>query len=295
AGMLNPRQVEAFRAVMATGSVTSAATMMNVTQPAVSRLIRDLEFTLKLALFERRGNRLKPTAEANHLFAEVERTFVGLSRISQFAEELRAGRAGSLRIAGMPAMTCGFLTRLVGRFAVRRPEVAVTLHGMSSHLIAEGVAAGRYDFGIVEAAVERPGLVVESLPARAVAAIPARDPLVRRKALGPKDFADRSFISLGPVSLFRSRIDAALAGVRRRMLIETQLTEIACVLVAEKAGLALVDPFSMSEFAGRGVVFRPFRPDVFFDAAILTPTGRPMSALAAEFLGTLRQAARAVT
>jgi DNA-binding transcriptional LysR family regulator len=292
--MLNPRQVEAFRAVMATGSVTSAATMMHVTQPAVSRLIRDLEFTLKLALFERRGNRLEPTAEAHHLFTEVERTFVGLSRISQFADELRTGRAGSLRIAGMPTMTCGFLTRHVGRFVKRRPEVAVTLHGLSSHLIADGVAAGRYDFGIVEAAVERPGLSVEALPARAVVAIPARDPLAKRSVLGPKDFEDRSFISLGPASLFRSRIDAALAGVRRRQLIETQLTEIACVLVAEKAGLALVDPFSMSEFTGRGVVFRPFRPDVFFDAAVLTPTGRPMSALAAEFLGTFRQAARAI-
>jgi len=292
--MLNPRQVEAFRAVMATGSVTSAAATMHVTQPAVSRLIRDLEFTLKLALFERRGNRLEPTAEAHHLFAEVERTFVGLSRISQFAEELRTRRAGSLRIAGMPTMTCGLLTRLVGRFVTRRSEVAVTLHGMASHLIADGVAAGRYDFGIVEAAVERPGLTVEALPARAVAAIPARDPLAKRDTLGPKDFEDRSFIALGPASLFRSRIDAALAGVRRRQLIETQLTEIACLLVAERAGLALVDPFSVSEFTGRGVVFRPFRPDVFFDAAVLTPTGRPMSSLATEFLGTFRQAAKAI-
>jgi len=289
--MLNPRQVEAFRAVMATGSVTSAAAMMHVTQPAVSRLIRDLELTLKLALFERRGNRLEPTAEANHLFAEVERTFVGLSRISQFAEELRTRRAGSLRIAGMPAMTCGFLTRHVGRFAVRRPEVAVTLHGLPSHLIADGVAAGRYDFGIAEAAVERPGLTVEPLPAKAVAAIPAGDPLAKRAVLGPKDFEDRAFISLGPASLFRSRIDAALAGVRRRQLVETQLTEIACVLVAEKVGLSLVDPFSISEFTGRGVVFRPFRPDVFFDAVVLTPTGRPMSALAADLLTTFRQAA----
>src|SRR5205807_6797550 len=53
--MLNPRQVEAFRAVMTTGSVTLAATTMHVTQPAVSRLIRDLERALKLVLFERRG------------------------------------------------------------------------------------------------------------------------------------------------------------------------------------------------------------------------------------------------
>src|SRR5205085_12508072 len=252
--MLNPRQVEAFRAVMTTGSVTSAAATRHVTQPAVSRLIRDLEATLKLALFERRGNRLAPTAEAGHLFAEVERTFVGLSRISQFAEELRARRAGSLRIAGMPALTCGFLTRHVGRFAVRRPEVAVTLHGLPSHLIADGVAAGRYDFGIAEAPVERPGLTVEALPAKAVAAIPAGDPLAKRDVLRPKDFKDRSFISLGPASLFRSRIDAAMAGVPRRQLIETQLMEIACVLVAEKAGLSLVSPFSMSEFIGRGVV-----------------------------------------
>ncbi|MGO8910631.1 MAG: LysR substrate-binding domain-containing protein [Bradyrhizobium sp.] len=293
--MLNPRQVEAFRAVMTTGSVTSAATMMHVTQPAVSRLIRDLEASLKLALFERRGNRLEPTAEAGHLFAEVERTFVGLSRISQFAEELRVRRAGSLRIAGMPAVTCGFLSRLVGRFIARRPEVAVTLHGLPSHLIADGVAAGRYDFGIAEASVERPGLLVETLPIKAVAAVPQDDPLARRQILGPKDFEDRSFVSLGQATLFRSRIDATLAGVRRRQLIETQLTEIACILVAERAGVSLVDPLSASEFAGRGVVFRPFRPDVMFEAVILTPSARPMSALAIEVIDKCRSAVSAIS
>src|SRR5258708_23285223 len=75
--MLNPRQVEAFRAVMTTGSVTSAATMMHVTQPAVSRLIRDLEFTLKLALFERRGHPLRPTPHAPPLFPAGEPTLLG--------------------------------------------------------------------------------------------------------------------------------------------------------------------------------------------------------------------------
>src|SRR5258708_2301476 len=205
--MLNPRQVEAFRAVMVTGSVKSAAKTMHVTQPAVSRLIRDLQLTLKLALFHRRGNRLEPIAEAS---------------------------------------------------------------------------------------VERQGLNTETLPAKALAAVPEGDPLAQRDTLGPKDFEGRSFISLGTASLFRSRIDAALAGVRRRQLIETQLTEIACVLVAEKAGLSLVDPFFASDFTGRGVVFRPFRPELFFDAVVLTPTGRPMSALAAELLGTFRQAARAI-
>ena len=86
-----------------------------------------------------------------------------------------------------------------------------------------------------------------------------------------------------------------MAGVPRRQLIETQLMEIACVLVAEKAGLSLVSPFSMSEFIGRGVVFRAFRPDIFFDAAILLPAGRPISALASEFLDTFRAAVQALS
>jgi len=290
--LLNPRQVEAFRAVMTTGSVTAAAQFMHVTQPAVSRLIHDLERALKLTLFVRRGNRLEPTAEAHHLFAEVERTFVGLSRISQFADDLRVRRAGAIRVAGMPAATCGFLTRHVGRFIARRPDVAVTLHGLPTHLIADGVAAGRYDFGVAESSVERPGLAVEVLPLKVVAAVPAGDSLARRRVLKPKDFEGRSFVSLGPATLFRSRVDAAFAGVNRRQLIETQLSEIACVLVSERAGLSLVDPFSASEFKGRGVVFRPFRPDVYLDAAVLTPTARPVSALALEFLESFRNAVR---
>ena len=84
------------------------------------------------------------------------------------------------------------------------------------------------------------------------------------------------------------------AGVRRRQLIETQLSEIACVLVSEKAGLSLVDPFSASEFVGRGVVFRAFRPDIFFDAAICC-RGPTISALALEFLDTFRTAVQAMS
>ena len=52
---LNPRQIEAFRAVVLTGGVGMAAKLINVTQPAVSRMIRDLQQQLGLTLFERRG------------------------------------------------------------------------------------------------------------------------------------------------------------------------------------------------------------------------------------------------
>jgi DNA-binding transcriptional LysR family regulator len=58
---LNLRQVEAFRAVFMTGSMTAAGDLMAISQPAVSRLIRDLEAMTGLRLFNRRGTSISPT------------------------------------------------------------------------------------------------------------------------------------------------------------------------------------------------------------------------------------------
>src|SRR3984957_2975916 len=128
AGMarINSRQVEAFRAMMLTGSVTEAAKLMAVTQPAVSRLLRDFQALLKMELFERRGTGLVPTAAATALYTEVERSFVGLERIAAAAEEIRGRRTGTLRIAALPALPAlsnGYLPRLAGHFLKQRPNL----------------------------------------------------------------------------------------------------------------------------------------------------------------------------
>src|ERR1700726_2145190 len=99
---INSRQVEAFRAMMLTSSVTEAAKLMAVTQPAVSRLLRDFQALLKMELFEKRGTGLVPMAAATALYMEVERSFVGLERITVSAEEIRGRRIGSLLIPARP-------------------------------------------------------------------------------------------------------------------------------------------------------------------------------------------------
>jgi DNA-binding transcriptional LysR family regulator len=72
----NLRHIEAFRAVMLTGTVMAAASLMNLTQPAVSRTIALLEIQLGFKLFERRGRRLFPTTEAQTLYREVEKLYI---------------------------------------------------------------------------------------------------------------------------------------------------------------------------------------------------------------------------
>ena len=75
------RQLEAFRNVMQTGTTAKAADLMCVSQPAVSRLISELEIYLNFSLFDRNKGRLVPTPEALKFFNGVERFFIGIDEL----------------------------------------------------------------------------------------------------------------------------------------------------------------------------------------------------------------------
>jgi DNA-binding transcriptional LysR family regulator len=293
---LNPRQVEAFRALMLSGGVTAAAKLINVTQPAVSRLVRDLQHAVGLTLFERRGTRIVPTSEALALYAEVERSFVGLERIAQAATELRTRRTGFLRVAALPALTNGFLPRFVGAFLADRPMLDLVLSGLVSHSVLTTVAEGQYDLGFAAAPIEHAAVNVEPMPKVAfVAVLPAEHRLARKRRLRPRDFEGENFISLGHSTVTRFRIDAIFAEhqVAYVSRVETPLSEIACSLVAAGVGVTLCDPFTAAEYASRGVVVRPFEPKVEWEFAALYPAQRRPSPVAREFIDGFRAYAAA--
>ena len=75
------RHIEVFNAVMQTGSVSAAARLINVTQPAVSRTLQHAELQLGFALFERARGRLTPTNEAMALFPHVEKLYEQLDEV----------------------------------------------------------------------------------------------------------------------------------------------------------------------------------------------------------------------
>lgn len=283
----NPRQIEAFRAVVLTGGIGAAAGLINVTQPAVSRMIRDLQQHLGLTLFERHGTGLVPTSEALSLYAEVERAFVGLERIAQTAAELRAQRAGFLRITALPALANGFLPHFVGRFLLERPKLDIVLSGLVSHAVVTAVAHGQCDLGFAEAQFEHRAVSKELMPAAPyVAVLPQAHRLARKKRLRPVDFEGENFVSLGPSTLSRFRIDRVFEehGVTRVMRVETPLSEIACSLVASGAGVTLCEPFTASEYATRGIAVRSFEPRTGFEFAALYAAQRTVSPVAREFI-----------
>src|SRR5258705_1415240 len=225
AGMarINSRQVEAFRSMMMTGSVTEAAKLMAVTQPAVSRLLRDFQALLKMELFERRGSGLVPTASATALYMEVERSFVGLDRIATAAEEIRGRRTGTLRIAALPALSNGYLPRLAGHFLKQRPNLNLAFFGVISPIVIDWVLNNQCDIGFAEIPIAHSGLPSLRLPPLPrVAVLPAGHGLATKEVLEPRDFEGETFISLSAGSTGRHLIDQAFNrdDVRRVLRVE---------------------------------------------------------------------------
>ncbi len=288
---INHRQLEAFQAVVETGTVTAAAERLYVTQPAVTRLIRDLEHFIGFDLFERRAGRLLPTVEAQILHEEVQRSFLGLDRIIQTAQDIHTLNAGSLKIAAMPAVALGFLPRVIGKFNQQHPNVGVSLQIRSSAKVAEWIATQQLDLGIAAVDNILPGIEEELLvEAPFVAAVPDGHRLAGKSRLSPDDFSGESFISQGDEMNARARIDAVFsdAKVKRRMSIDTQLSLAICNMVAAGIGVSLVDPITAWEFSGRGVAARPFSPGIGFRYSLLFPANRPKSILIKPFLAVLK-------
>ena len=288
---LNHRQLEAFRAIMQTGMVTRAADLMNVTQPAISRLLADLEHAIGFPLFVRAKGRLSPTVEAKLLIDEVERSFSGLEKISRFAEGIRNLEQGSLSIAALPAMALGFLPRVITRFSKAYPTVRFKFVTQSSLEVLESVATQQYDMGFAVLQSEHAAVTVDPwLETRLCCVVQPGHPLAAAEVVRASDLRGERFVSLGPESGMRFRINRAFeeAGIPMNLVIESQLSATICAFVREGAGVALVDTVSAGEYLDRGLVARPFEPRIPYAFSLLLPVHRSRSRLVDPFLALAR-------
>ncbi len=295
---MNSRQIEAFRAVVQLGSMTNAAELLGITQPAVSRLIRDLEANLQLRLFRREGNRLISTHEAMVLFEEVDLHYRGLAHIEKVASDLRQQTIGSLRIAAPHSLATFFLAEVTAQFLEERPTVEMCIGTFHSALIAERVALRQFDIGLVQISGDHPGVSVVSLPHPPAVCILHRDhPLAHHEVLTPELLAREDFISLGARSPLRARVDALFTdvGIERRQHIETDLAATVCSLVSKSMGVSIVDPFAASAMDKQKVVTRRFEPLVPFEVAVVVPAHRSLSAHAQRFLEIIKGHFRAAS
>lgn len=285
---IHPRQLEAFQQVMATGSMTMAAERLKISQPAVSRLIRDLESAIGVRLFKREGNRLLAGADAERLYREVTRFYVGMDAINKVAFDLKAARVGNLRIASFSALGLTFLSRCIQKIKEDRPELNVTLNICLTQDVLELAAASQIDIGYVGfTASEYPGVhILTARKMSAVCVIPASHPLAQQSVIKITDLHDEPMIALDRYSPLQHRFDAALsaAGVVPRRQLSTSFAYSACGMAACGLGLTIADPFTAKYYTDSNIVVRPFDPGIPFEFSTILPAHQPRSAIVNDFM-----------
>lgn len=296
---MNLALLDTFAAVMRTGSATGAATLLRVSQPAVSRAIRRLEDTTRLTLFAREGRRLVPTPEAKLLHTEIIAAHAGLDRVRQAAARLAELGTGLLRVGSSAALGLHLVPCALQRLLALRPGISVSFEIASSAVVRDRVAAGTFDVGLCADEVDLANVTWEFLAAPAgVIVMPATHPLTGHPEIHARHLADARWIALAPEDRARRRLDALLAkaGVKMETVAETPYSATVCELAGLGVGIGLANSLAVTagSYAERGVVARRFVPRIPFRSLLLLPPGPARSVLVGDFIACLKDEVRRI-
>nr|WP_067291825.1 LysR substrate-binding domain-containing protein [Marinobacterium profundum] len=286
---MNLRQMEAFRAVMLTGSVSQAAKQLFKTQPAVSMLLSALEQEIGFQLFERRKKRLYPTPEAKYLFDEVESIFSRIHDVSQTVRDIQNKQFGYLRIGCMPGPSTFFVPDLVADFLEAHPRVQVSLQTRTSPSVIEWVASNQYDIGLAEITSRDQGIDTDSVSLPCLCALPAAHPLAAQELITPALLDDEAMITLHPDHMTFHDLQKHFeqAGVRMNVRLQTRFFIPALRFVERGLGVCIMDPISVASYCSYAapgkVVFRRFEPEIRLKFGIMYPADLPRSGITQVF------------
>lgn len=294
---MNYRQLEVFRAVMDTGSATAAARLLDLSQPAVSQHLAQLQQDLDLDLFARERGRLVPTEHAVSLYDEVALAFESVERVMNLAHKMRSHSTGTFRIA-VPYSFCeALLPRLLARFTAGRPQLRYAVELGSYETIVGLVAKRKVDVGIVKEPLEHQGISLHPLiDSVGVCALPVGHRLAGLRRLELKDIAAEPLILLGQHKPWRYEIQALFRrnGYLPSVRIETHSVGAACGFVAGGLGLAIVPEVLGAQFVGRGIVLKPIAVTLDHRFAVAYPRGLQRASLVAEFARAARRVAQEI-
>lgn len=285
-GWINHRQIEAFHVVMLTGSMTAAGELLGISQPAVSRLIRELETKVGFGLFQRNGGNITPTSEGRMLHREVERSMQALSRIESAAKGIAQLKADTLRVAGTIGLSTAYFGRTIQHLEEKYPEITITVSTDTTPSMVDKLRAHQFDLGVAFFPTDLQGLEIETLSlVEAVCVMPKGHPLSGRDEIHVEDLIDVPLVCQEKdtqaqykiLSIFRA------AGVEPVIKVEANLALMMYKLVESGVGVAITEPITAKEMIGRPIEIKPFRPAISFVPGIAFPAHGPRTRIAREF------------
>ena len=282
-GTMRLRQIEVFHAVYTNGSISSAARALNVSQPAVSKVLRHSEDQLGIRLFDLVRGRLIPTDEAHALFREVDEVFQRVSSLQLTTRNLRNSGAGHLRIGIVPSLGLEIVPAVITRFRAKYPEVTFDIKTIHHSDVLRALYERECDIAFGYNPPTHPRLANRNLAtARLVVIAPNGMFDSSSTPLAFGDISDKDLIgvtSSGPIGdIVAAAHSHAQTSFREVVSVDTYY--IAAALVRCGSGVAIVDEFTARAMAGEGLAVHPLEPELTFGIHAAWLEDRPLSKLA---------------
>jgi DNA-binding transcriptional LysR family regulator len=183
---INLRQMEVFRAVMRSGGVNSAAQLLHVSPPSISKVLAQAAKASGLVLFERVKGRLIPTPEAQRLFEEIERLWDGVERVRELGAELAQGRDATLRLVCTASLAPYLVSRTMARMYDDYPHLKCQLQVLGPDVINEALLNRSMNLGIALGPQDHPNLAaVKSYTCGLACVMRSDHPLAKERLIRP--------------------------------------------------------------------------------------------------------------
>ena len=239
-----------------------AADYLEMPQPALSRAISNLEKKIGKKLFDRIEGRLDPTIEADILYRRLAKAFETIGRIN--SQGWKSDTETTIKLAANPTFGSTFVPQLVASFLKSYPEVQFSIEVTTDSNVQRLVAEKHSDLGLrfAKSSVEQD---LENLPiakSRSVCILPPGHPLESATVLSPK------LLSGYPQAItsgrFQSRtfIEKAFRDANAELNIVAECGSFVLVadFVLRKFGVAIINPFPITQAYSDQLTIRPFEP-----------------------------------
>lgn len=296
---LNLRQLQSFITVARLGSFTRAARLLHLSQPALTKQIRQLEETLGVRLLDRTTRAVEPTRIGKELAPVVDQLLREIDAVVVNTKELAAKSRGVVRVAALPSISSAIIPATVARFQESFPGISVIPRDVLDQPIIAMVKAGAVDFGVGSLNETDPELRYTLLfTDRMRVVFPPGSALERKKTVRLKDLVGLPLVLMEPESSVRKLVDRAFESIGELVppFLEVTYMPTAAGMVRAGLGITLLPTaaLEMGELSGlRSRVIK--NPEITREIGVIQKAGRSLPPAAESFLKSLKAVCRELT